>query len=91
MQQHNYSLRDLYRIMEESPDNPVSNIQDEMDLAVMEAYGMKKNDDILAFLLELNHKVSEKEKKKEKVTGPGLPDYVKDRSEYISSDCVMMK
>jgi hypothetical protein len=39
-------------------------------------------------LLELNLKVYEKEKKKEKVQARGLPDFVKDKRRLVSWDCV---
>ena len=90
MQQYNYSLRDLYRIMEDSPDNPVSDIQDKLDQSVLNAYGIGKNDDILAFLLDLNNRVFEKEKRKLPVVSPGLPDFIDDHSQYMTTDCIEM-
>ena len=37
---------------------------------------------------ELNLSVAEKEKKGDKVQSPGLPDFVKDKEQYVSDDCV---
>jgi hypothetical protein len=90
MEEHNYSLRDLYRIMDDTPDNPVSEIQARLDNAVREAYGMALNADILQYLLNLNARLYEREQNGEFVQGPGLPDKIKDKSELVSDDCVKM-
>lgn len=82
------SLRDLYRVMEEIPTNPVSEVQDKLDAAVFAAYGIKKNDDILAFLLNLNLELAEKEANKEKIIGPGLPPMIESPAEFITDDCI---
>lgn len=87
MYEHTWSLRDLYRVMEETPDNPVSRIQDRLDSAVMDAYGIKKNDDILQFLLNLNKSLAEKEGNDQDVVGPGLPKSV-NAAEFITGDSV---
>lgn len=88
MAKHHYTLRQLYRIMDDTPDNPVSEIQTRLDNAVRDAYGMSHEADILQFLLNLNGRVFEKEQCGEKVQGPGLPDKIKDKSSLVSSDCV---
>lgn len=88
MQENQYSLRDLYRVMETAPNNPVSEIQDKLDAAVRAAYGIKKDDDILSFLLELNLQLAEKEAKGEEIIGPGLPPYFEDPEKYVTKDCV---
>jgi len=90
MNEHQLTLRQLYRIMDDTPDNPVSALQVKLDYAVRDAYGMRRDTDILQFLLDLNGKVYEKEQKEEKVQGPGLPDKIKDRTVVISDDCVNM-
>ena len=46
MDKNNYSLRDLYRIIETAPSNLISEIQEKLDKAVREAYGMKKTDEL---------------------------------------------
>lgn len=74
--------------MDDTPENPVSEIQSKLDDAVRDAYGMRHNADILQFLLDLNSKVYEKEQNGEKVQGPGLSDKIKDKSELVSDDCV---
>ena len=91
MDKNDTTLRDLYRTIEITPYNPVSEIQDKLDIAVREAYGMKKKDEILPFLLNLNHTLSDKEVDGEVIQGPGLPSYIKDASEFISDDCVKME
>ena len=90
MEEHHYSLRQLYRIMDDTPDNPVSEIQTRLDNAVREAYGMAPNADILQYLLNLNARMYEREQNGEFVQGPGLPDKIKDKSEFVSDDCVKM-
>lgn len=91
MQQYGYSLRELYRLMEDSPNNPVSNLQEELNQAVRAAYGMKKNEDILPFLLKLNQKLAEMEMNNDFIQGPGLPNCVQDKLEFINDDCIKMK
>lgn len=54
----------------------------------MEAYGFNTKEDILKQLLQLNLQVADKESHKEKVQPPGLPDFVKNKEEYVSDDCV---
>lgn len=90
MEKHHYTLRQLYRIMDDTPENPVSEIQAQLDNAVRDAYGMRRDADILQFLLDLNGKVYAKEQNGDKVQGPGLPDKIKDKSELVSDDCVKM-
>lgn len=90
MVQHNISLRDLYRVMEKTPSNPVSEVQDKLDSSVLAAYGIKKNDDILAFLLALNLELADKEASGEEIVGPGLPPSIENPSEFITEDCIKM-
>ena len=90
MEEHRLSLRKLYRIMDDTPNNPVSDLQNRLDNAVRDAYGMRREADILEFLLDLNSKVYEKEQKGESVQGPGLPQKMQDKSKFVSDDCVSM-
>lgn len=90
MEEHKYTLRDLYRIMDDTDNNPVSEIQSKLDNAVRNAYGMSRGADILQFLLALNGKIYEKEQNGEKVQGPGLPEIIKEKSMLVSDDCVKM-
>jgi hypothetical protein len=54
MAKMDWSLRDLYRTLEEPGSNPLRDAQAKLDAAVRAAYGMPKTADILAFLLDLN-------------------------------------
>lgn len=51
---------------------------------------MKKSDDPLAFLLDLNQIVANKEDADEAVVCPGLPPAVKDKSKLVTDDCITM-
>lgn len=91
MAENNLSLRELYRTMEETPNNPVSEMHEKLDNAVRSAYGMKKNADVLAFLLDLNLKLAEKERNGETIIGPGLPPTIENPKKYVTEDCVRMR
>ncbi len=73
MRQYGYCLRDLYRMMEQTPNNPVTELQNRLDAAVCRAYGTKPNADWLEFLLNLNLELDAKERAGKTVRGPGLP------------------
>ena len=88
MQKYNYTLRQLYRFIDDTPENPVSEIQGRLDKAVREAYGINMETDIPQYLLNLNGRLYEREQRGESVQGPGLPNKVKDKSKLISNDCV---
>ncbi len=90
MAENKMSLRELYRVMEETAANPVSEVQDKLDAAVFSAYGMKKNDDILAFLLALNLDLAAQEANAEEIFGPGLPPHIENPAEFITGDCIRM-
>jgi hypothetical protein len=91
MEKNHFCLRDVYRTMETTPNNPVSEIQVKLDNAVREAYGMSPEDDILEFILKLNKKCHDREVAGKEITPPGLPKSVKDPQKYISQDCVKME
>jgi hypothetical protein len=58
----NYSLRDLYRTLEQPGDDPLREAHARLDAAIRAAYGMARDVDPLAFLLELNFACGAKEK-----------------------------
>lgn len=89
MQEHGWSLRDLYRTLETPGSNPLRDAQEALDTVVRAAYGMKKSEDILAFLLKLNHEVADREGQLLEVTGPGLPPCVTDKKPFITKDCIV--
>lgn len=83
-----WSLRDLYRSLEQPGANPLRDAHAALDAAVRAAYGMGKNEDILTHLLALNHACAEKEKAGEKITPPGLPLPPKEHAAFITTDCI---
>lgn len=89
-QQHEMSFRELYRTLELPGASPLRDAHAILDQAVRDAYGMKKSDDQLAFLLNLNQTVANKEDAGEPVVGPGLPPVVKDKSKLVTDDCIRM-
>lgn len=88
MQKYQYSLRDLYRIVEQPGQNPIKTLHQQLDNAVIAAYGFDKRKDLLSQLLALNFEVADKELKGEPVQAPGLPDWVEDKEAFVSEDCV---
>jgi hypothetical protein len=88
LKKYNMRLRDLYRLLEQPGKNPIKVLHEALDESVMEAYGFSDKEDIFSQLLALNHQVAEKEKKGEKVQAPGLPEWVKNKEEYVSDECV---
>jgi hypothetical protein len=88
MAKMNWSLRDLYRTLEEPGVNPLRDAQARLDTAVRAAYAMPKTADILTFLLALNQSCAAKEAAGEKITPPGLPLPVAEHGKFITSDCI---
>ena len=88
MAKMNWSLRDLYRTLEEPGSTPLRDAQARLDTAVRAAYAMPKDADILAFLLALNQPCAAKEAAGEKITPPGLPLPVEEHGKFITSDCI---
>jgi N-6 DNA Methylase len=88
MRKLNYSLRDLYRTLEQPGDNPLRDAHARLDATVRAAYGMPADADPLAFLLELNLACAAKEKAGEKITPPGLPLPSNEHQEFVSEDCI---
>ena len=83
-----YSLRALYRTLEEPGANPLREAHTRLDTAVRAAYAMPKAADPLAFLLTLNLAVATKEKAGEAITAPGLPLSDVARAAFVTEDCV---
>lgn len=84
------SYRDLYRSMELPGDHELLKHHKALNEAVYSAYGFKKTQDELDFLLKLNLDLSERESRGEKITGPGLPHIVKNPKELITDDCISL-
>jgi hypothetical protein len=91
MRKLNYSLRDLYRTLEQPGDNPLREAQATLDAAVRAAYGMADDADPLAFLLELNLACVAKEKAGNSITPPGLPLPAEEHAQFISNDSIQVK
>ncbi len=87
---HDMSLRELYRTLDLPGASPMKDAQDKLDRAVRETYGMSKSDDPLAFLLDLNQTVANKEDAGESVVGPGLPPVVKVKDKFVTDDFIRM-
>ncbi|HET9868576.1 MAG TPA: type IIL restriction-modification enzyme MmeI, partial [Nitrospira sp.] len=88
MQKYGLSLRELYRALETPGASPLKDAQERLDQAVRGAYGMKKSDAALSFLLDLNDSVADAEAAGKPVVGPGLPPVVKNRSNFVTGDCI---
>jgi hypothetical protein len=91
MEANGWSLRDFYRTLETPGDNKLRAAHATLDTAVRAAYGMKANEDILAFLLKLNLELADKEAKGERITPPGLPSSITKPAEFVSKDCVRVE
>ena len=93
---HGWSLRELYRTLDEPGDNPLRTAQARLDTATRTAYGMKPvagvtdpgHNDPLAFLLALNLTLAAQEKAGDKITPPGLPLPEAERARFITDDCI---
>jgi hypothetical protein len=88
MRKLNYSLRDLYRTLEQPGDNPLRDAHARLDTVVRTAYGIADDVDPLAFLLELNLACAAKEKASEKMTPPGLPLPEQERDQFVTDHCI---
>jgi hypothetical protein len=96
LQEHNMTLRDLYRLLEQPGKNPIKELHAALDNAVMEAYGffpaerygLSESSSILSQLLELNLAVAAKEENGSPVQAPGWPEHVKGKEKFITDDCV---
>lgn len=88
LKDHNMTLRDLYRLLEQPGKNPIKELHAALDKAVMEAYGFDSTKDVLSQLLELNLLVAAKEEKQEPVQAPGWPEGIKGKEKFITDDCV---
>jgi len=83
-----YSLRDLYRTLEEPGTNPLRDAHARLDTAVRDAYAMPKDADPLAFLLALNLSLAAKEKAGEPITPPGIPVPKDQIAAFVTDDCI---
>nr|WP_052055652.1 hypothetical protein [Myxosarcina sp. GI1] len=75
MEQKQWGITQLYNQYFHEPASKLYQLHQQLDKLVMQAYGFKEQDDILAKLLELNLELAEKEQQGEKVIGAESPDY----------------
>lgn len=85
---NNWSLCALYKSLETPGANRLRNAHAALDTAVCATYGMKPDEDILAFLLKLNLELAAKESNGEPITPPGLPTFYPDPEELVTEDCI---
>lgn len=88
MNKYDYSLRDIYRLIEQPGASPLKDLHKKLDDSVFAAYGFSKRKTLLIQLLELNFEVADKIKRGEHVESPGLPKCINNKKEFISQDCV---
>ena len=89
MAKMSWSLRDLYRTLDDPCSNPLRDAHARLDTAVRAAYQMPKDADILAFLLALNQSCAAKEAAGAKITPPGLPMAAEEHEAFVTGDCIV--
>jgi hypothetical protein len=80
-------LRGVYRLLEMPGRHPLKHAHEQLDSAVLAAYGFPSKSPPLDHLLQLNVSVSQAEKCGSPVARPGIPVTFADRDELISTDC----
>jgi hypothetical protein len=88
MNANGWSLRALYKSLEIPGDNKLRDAHTALDAAARAAYGIKPDEDILAFLLQLNLTLAEQEAKGQPITPPGLPAFVPAPASFVTDDCI---
>jgi hypothetical protein len=88
MAPNGWSLRDLYRTLENPGTNRLRDEHAALDSAVRAAYGAKESEDTLAFLLRLNLELAEKETTGQHITPPGLAAFAPTGHDFVSPDCI---
>ena len=81
-------LRAVYRTLELPGENPLKDAHAAPGAAVLAAYGLSPNADLLAQLLELNLAVAARIDNDQQVTAPGLPPSFPDPERLITDDCI---
>ncbi len=88
MTERGWSLRALYRTLDDPGASPLKAAHATLDAAVRTAYGMAATEDPLAFLLSLNAECAAAEKASKPITPPGLPLPPAEHAAYITEDCI---
>ena len=91
MTQHGYSLRALYRTLDDPGTNPLRTAHAVLDTAVRAAYAFPAKADPLAALLALNQTCAAHEKAGEKITPPGLPLPEPEHAAFVTEDCIRIE
>ncbi len=86
MEQNRWTLRELYRSLEDPGDNPLRRATEKLDETVRAAYGMASGEDPLRYLLALNATCAERERTGEPVVGPGIPPGTPPEAVRLSED-----
>ena len=90
LKQDQISYRDLYKSSELPGNHKLQQYHNALDAAVYSAYGLKEGHDQLEFLLKLNLDLHKKETQEKQITGPGLPSFIQNPSEFITDDCIRL-
>lgn len=88
LREHNMTLRDLYRLLEQPGKNPIKDLHAALDKAVLEAYDFDSGKDVLEQLLELNLYIANKEESNIAAVGPGWPAHATGKEKFVTDDCV---
>jgi hypothetical protein len=80
-------LRALYRSLDLPGRNPLKVAHDELDTAVLAAYGFSARKDILQQLLDLNTVIAADIAAGKTVNGPGVPPTYANKAKLVSGDC----
>ena len=86
--QSNLTLRAMYRTLEQPGVNPLRDLHEALDEAVIAAYGFNPDGDILEQLLALNHAVAARIDAGEPVIAPGIPPDYPNPAELVSDGCI---
>jgi hypothetical protein len=81
-------LRALYRLVELPGRHPLKDAHEELDAAVLRAYGFSPGVPLLSQLLELNHVVADAEMAGRPVCRPGIPTSFADPASLLTEDCL---
>lgn len=81
-------LRALYRTLDLPGKNPLKDAHTRLDAAVLAAYELNPNSDLLEQLLKLNQQVAQRIGDEQFVTAPGVPTGYTDPGRLVSADAM---
>jgi hypothetical protein len=85
---HNVNLQELYRTLDLPGKSPLKDAHDELDKAVLKAFGFSEKQDLLQQLLDLNKICSQSSLAGQNTIGPGIPSSVKKPKTLVSVDFI---